>query len=409
MSSLRKKRIPFSFASTTHLRFYKTSFVLLIVSGGLTLSALGQDLKYTPSLAVTGRYSDNILFSEEDEVNDFNYEVTPGLKLNYFTELLYIGTSARLRFIRFHEETFLDREDHLFNLFTKYRLTERTLLTGRTSYYKDVALESRLTDVEQSGSGQLEDRQAGLETFLSDRRKYRASLMIKNRLTELMDARFRYQHMAINYDLRENSDKKSNDLSVNVTRRIQEKKDAIGIGISFEQDSSEVVETDSYTLSFIWNHQFREISSIHIEIGARYTESEIQNNWDGAADVLFTKIGETRSINIGYKQDLQIASNGHAVNVSRLYWEFSQNISPRLQFDIEGDFYVAQGESKKASEEDSRFLDIISSLRYKLTETNSLILSYNLTHDYELNNDGDVDKQRNRIWLTIEFNFPNQW
>jgi hypothetical protein len=386
----------------------------------LPLLSTAQDVTIIPSLRVSGEYNDNVLFTGDSKKDDFIFNFTPGFGLDYATDVLDLKSSALIRFREYYSENELDRDDQYVNLYANYRLTERARLIGRGYYLKDFTLESALVGVDDPLVAEQTDKTGlGIEKFYSERKRYSGFAALNYQLTERSDLQIRYSHLKTDYDFEENTDYDLNIVGLTFLRRLQGQKDKIGTRLLYMQNDSETNDADTYELGLIWNHVFTETMDLYTNVGARYTEQTSKddeddegetNNWSGTADIRLRRLGDTNTMNIGFRQSLESASSGRSVNVSRLYLDLRQELrEKRLFFDLRGDFYITKEDSDSSFDEDSEFLDIIPSLRYMLTENHSVRLAYSYTIEYDKSRDDNRDTQRNRIWVAFELVFPQKY
>ena len=386
--------------------------LLLMLTIGSPLSPGAQEITIIPSFSASGEYNDNVLFERSGELDDFIYNLTPGIGLDYATESLTINSNALLNFRRYTSESFLDREDQYFNLRTLYRLTERLDFRGRFYYLKDSTNESRLIDLDETAPDVIEVVDPGIERFLSERKRYDGWAALNYQLTELSTLDGRYRYRKNTYDFEGNTDNEINEFDLTFLRRLEGQRDRIGAEISYFQNSSDVSDADTYAFSLIWNHYFTEIWNVYAKAGVRYTEQDFsgrndsETTWAGIANIRLLRIGENNRFSIGFRQNLQTASDGRSVNVSRLYWDSRLDLTERLFLNVEGDFYITREEGDSTVDEDTVYFDVIPSLEYLLTENFSVSLAYSYTVEYDRTLDTDEDIQRNRVWVFFEFVFP---
>lgn len=374
---------------------------------------------FNTRLKFDGEYNDNINFSRTDKEDDFTYSISPVIELNYASELFDLYSFSLVRFIRNFSESDFDREDYYIDLSGTYRMTQRLQFRGKLNYFQDKTLEWRTIDLIQTGSGKspIDDPgkiERGIENFWSDRKTYNAFGSFSYQLTELSNVNAGYGYSKTEYDSEDNTDFEVNDVYLTYMRDLAGQKNQIGPRLSYSQRTSDISDIDSYGAGVVWSHIFSETISLYTDIGFRYTEETSKNNdpknddWGVTADIRLRRLGETNVINIGFSQNIQTASDGGAVNVSRLYWDSGHTLSERFLFGLDGDCYIARKDGDSLSDIDNVFVNISPSLRYLLTENYSVGLVYN----YALNHDRSVEDNRNtegnRVWIVFEFGFPKK-
>ncbi len=379
-----------------------------------------REVTVTPLINLNGEYSDNIFFSRTDKDDDFIFNISPGIELNYASELFDLNSFGTVRFIRYASENDLDREDYFLNLRGRYRLSERLQFLGRINYRQDFTIDSRTFDLFDTTIVETPivdpEIERGIERFLSERKRYSGFASLDYKLTELSTLNVGYNYLKTDYDLEENTDFEVNDVNLRYMRQLAGQKDRIGTRLTYNERTSDISDIDTYGMGLIWDHFFTETMSLYTDIGLRYTEENLKNsdekdddNWSGTAHLRLRRQGETNVINIGLRQNVQTSSTGTSANVSRLYWNLRQTLSERFFFELDGDFYVTRDDGDSFSDVDTVFFDIIPGLRYLLTENHSVILAYNYTIDHDRSLDDNRDTERNRVWINFEFGFPQKW
>jgi hypothetical protein len=397
-------------------RFLFFALVLMFIFI-LPIFSEARDITFTPQLFLNGEYNDNILFSRTEKEDDFIFNIAPAIELTYASELFELNSSAIVQFRRHLSEDDLDREDYFLHLRGRYQMTERLRFQGRLNYRQDFTTETRTIDIaepllEEIPIDESDIVERGIERFLSERKRYNAFASLNYRLTEVSNLNFGYRYLKTEYDSQENRDFEVNNANLTYMRNLAGQKDQVGTRLSYSQRTSDISDTDSYGIGLIWNHFFTETISIYTDVGLRYTEEDIKDtglkddNWNGTADIRLRRRGETNVVDLGFRQNVQTASTGRSVNVSRLYWNASQILSERFVFELFGDFYITREDSDSISDTNTVYFDVIPSLRYLLTENHSLTLSYNYTIHHDRSLEENRDKERNRVWVMLEFGFP---
>ena len=381
----------------------------------ITAPAAAQDITYTPLLLLSGEYNDNIFFANTDQKDDFIFNVAPGLDVQWYTEKLELDAVAAISFKNYVSESDQDRNDQYYNIIGAYQFTERLQFKGRFYYLKDATVESRVSDLDDTGLDEPDSVATGIESFFSERKQYNGLAAFQYDLTELTEMEVGYRYLKTDYDFEGNSDYEINRGEMKILRSLEGLKDQVGAKLSYDRGVTDSSDNDNYRLSLIWNHIFTETMRLHTELGGRYTETTTKstgkrdNTWGGVANIRLIRRGETNMTQLGFRQKLGISSDGFPVNESRLDWKFQQELSERLLFKLKGTFYVTQEDGDSPSDEDTVYFDIIPSLNYLLTENHSISLAYGYTIEYDRAVDEDQDTQRNRVWLVYEFAFPQKW
>lgn len=399
---------------------YAVSAVILAFVLAFPHFSAAQDFKFTPGLSFDEQYNDNVYYSRTDEEDDFITNITPSLSMNYNTEVMNLFSYGLVRFRRYASENDLDREDYEFGGRVRYRLSEKLRFLGRMFYIQDYTLESRYNEIPDSAidDDPIEDTdyiERGIENFLSEREQYKAYASMAYNLTEVSDINLNYNYFRKTYDSEENTDYDTNRIGLEYNYKLKGQKDKVGANLSYKQRDSDTSDTDSYQLGMVWKHRFSETAYLYTNFGGQYSEQTFNNsgqkedNWNWFGDVRVRIRGESNIIKAGFRQDLNTASDGEAVNVSRLYFDAKQLLSQRFVFEVDGDFYVTRQNDESLSDVDEIYFDITPSFRYLLTENHSIRLAYNYTIEHDRRLDEDKDIERNRVWVSLEFRFPDAW
>jgi len=365
------------------------------------LPAVAQDITLVPSLEIRGEYDDNVLFTRTNEIDDYLTTIGPALTLDYATELLNLESKIAVGFLRYADEKDLNTENQRYVLNGGYRFTERWNLNGNFSYIKDKTLESELEET-------------GLVNVREDRHRYNAGGGLSYQVSELSDMNINYIHTKTDYDFVGNVDYDYDAVTLSYNRRLKSERDIITVQPSYSSRDSEVSEADDYGLSFGWSHSFSETLQLRAFLGARYTEvrfgDERQDyeNWGGTADISLRKTGEVSSTLIGYRRDLRTSAYGEAIEVDRIYCDLRRRVIGRLGIGFRGNLYFTRSEGNFDGE-DSRYFEVIPSLNYQITENHTLELAYVYSREEDRNLAEDRERERNRVWIALNFTFPRKW
>jgi len=379
-----------------------------------------QKITYKPQLYFSGEYDDNVEYSNTDKEDSFIFNISPAMELNYGSELFDLYSFAIVRFIRNLSESDFDREDYYIDLSGTYRMTQRLQFRGKLNYFQDKTLEWRTIDLIQTGSGKLpiddpRKIERGIESVWSDRKTYNAFGSFGYQLTELSNMNAGYGYSKTEYDSENNTDFEVNDVYLAYMRDLAGQKNQIGARMSYNQRTSDISDIDSYGPGVVWSHSFTENVSLYTDLGFRYTEENFKNvdqkndDWGVTADIRLRRLGETNVMDIGFSQNIQTASDGGAVNVSRLYWSSGHTLSERFFFGLGGDCFITREDGDSLSDIETVYVGISPSLKYWLTENYAVSLAYNYTLEHNRSVEDNRNTERNRVWIVFEFGFPKEW
>lgn len=400
------------------------SLCLFVLTIGFASSAPAAEVSLEPSVGITGEYNDNIDFSRLYEEDDFLTRIRPSLSADYNTDLLSLRGSGAVTVIRYLDATRRNTEYYDFGLDGTYDVTERVRAEARFSYIKDETLESELEET-------------GIVTFPEDRTRYSGGGGVVYRITEREDIGLRFDYTQTDYDSTTRVDYDTSGLFLTYNRMLANMKDVFTVKTGYSVYDSDASQVDNYSLYLGYAHPFSETLHLSCFLGARYTSTDYffvkqdlvfdstllpgypfrtvfrrvdatDSGWGGLADISLKKTGEDYSGTIGYNQDLSYSSQGDPINRYKLYFDGRKDITSRLSLGFAAAAYISESEGE-FSQEDSRHLDLVTSLRYKLTETYSLSAAYNYSYHKDKTVAENQGYDRNRVWLNLLCRFPKKW
>ena len=131
-------------------------------------------------------------------------------------------------------------------------------------------------------------------------------------------------------------------------------------------------------------------------------------NWGGTADISLRKTGEVSSTLIGYTRYLRTSASGGPIEVDRIYCDLRRRVIRRLAVGFRGNLYFTR--SLGAFEDiDSRYFEVIPFLDYQITENHTLQLAYSYSREEDRNLTEDRERERNRVWIALNFGLPRKW
>ena len=204
-------------------------------------------------------------------------------------------------------------------------------------------------------------------------------------------------------------DRDENNFDVYYQRTFNDGRSFLTIRPGYRTRDSDTIDENTYLLNIGWTHKSSEIGTIKLFVGGRYTEQTDANNEEDdtsgvIADLSYEKKGLKSTFRIGYKKDIGYDANATLNDVNRFYAVYGYRFTERLRTDISLSYYITNS-VRDIDDEESRFLDIHPSLRYSLTERLGLTLDYRYSQE-EIIEPTDQDISRNRVMLSIDYNFP---
>jgi len=372
--------------------------VLLTISPFATFAA---DVTLTPSLGLRGEYNDNIDFSRVNKQDDYIGTVSPALSLDVATPRFTFGATAGVDVIRYNENTENDYERQNYGLTMGYQLFERMSVNVRGSYIADTTLDTELQE-----TGVVERR--------SERDFYSAGGGVSFTLTEVSDLALDYTFAKTEYDLAGFEESDSHSASLAYSHAFNNRRDVVTFRPYYRNTDSDEENLDTYGLTIGLAHTFSETLQGDISAGPRYTETEYisgrtDDDWGWTAEVNLTKTWQTASAQIGYSRDLSYTAEGETVEVDRVTLTVSKMLTSKLSSQLAGSLYFTKSTDSETEDTDTRYYTVTPSLNYNFTDQVALNLAYSYANEYDktLSNNREVD--RNTVWLTLNFNFPQKW
>jgi hypothetical protein len=364
------------------------------------LDASAAEITTTPSLSLKVEYDDNIDFNRNDEIDDFSGSAVPGFQLKYLTELFEFNANGEIDFKRYYDETDFDRVNHLYGVDSKYRMLERLYVLGEFEFRKDETIDSQLEE-----TGRVFER--------GKRERYYADGGLRYQISELSDVGPNFSYEKTNFSSEDDEDYDLYQISLTYTKEFQNERDTISLKPSYAKYDSDTQDADGYRFEVGWKHLLGETITSDILVGARYTSIDrkdndnTDNNWGGIAKIDLKKIGETFIGNVGYSHDIRSDTEGEIIEVDRLYLNLDKKITERFGFKFAGSAYYSEEES--GDKDKIRYFILTPSLYYMLTTYHSLELFYSYQNEVEMDEPGNPQTQRNRVWLSLTLEFPKKW
>jgi hypothetical protein len=374
--------------------------ILILFCPLFLLGASAAEIIATPSLSLEVEYDDNVNFDSKDEIDDFSGSAIPGLQLNYLTELIEFNAYGEVDVKRYYDETDFDRTNQLYGIDGKYQMLERLYLLGKFEFRKDETTDSQLEE-----TGRVFDR---------DRReRYIADGGFRYQISELSEMGPNFSYEKTNFSSKDDDDYDLYRISLTYSKEFQNQRDTIDLIPSYAKYDSDTQEADGYRFEVRWERLIGETITSDILVGARYTridredKDNTDNNWGGVGRVNLRKIGETFVGNIGYSRDIRSNTEGEIIEVDKIYLNLDKEFRERFGFKFDGSAYYSRKES--GTNDKVRYFVLTPSLYYMLTEHHSLELFYSYQNQVEMDEPGNPDTERNRVWLSLRLEFPKKW
>ena len=366
--------------------------------------ALAKDITIVPSIAFRAGYDDNVLFSRVFDISDYVGIISPGLKLDYASEVFNIRGSGLVDVLRYAQEKDLDYERQYYKLNGDYRFTERWKFTGDFGYSKDTTLQTELIET-------------GIVNIRSPAERFNGDLGLSYQFSELSDIGVKYAYVNRSYKDPGLDDYYANSISLPYNRQFNDGLDIFTVEPRYTRLISENNDSHGYRLMLGWTHRPSETYQFKVFLGPRYTVQKFEDtgdttsNWGVVGDISLQKTAEVYSILVGLGSDVFMRPSTDTLNqVFRLYTRLSRRITERFRVRVYSRISMTRPDYEDVgNEEDIWYFVVTPSLRYYLTENHYLSLSYSYQQQYDRNIEDDPRIARNRVWLSVNFNFPKKW
>ena len=366
--------------------------------------AVARDVTVVPSITLRGEYDDNVYFTRTDEISDYLAIISPGLKLDYATEVFNIRGSGLVDVLRYVDEKDINTENQRYTINGGYQLMERWALSGDFSYIKDTTLDSELEET-------------GIVYVREDRERFNAGAGLSYQVSELSDMGVNYAYSKTDYDEIGFEDYNTNLVSLSYNRKFNDGVDVFTIRPRYSRGSSDESDVDGYRLNFGWTHLPSETYRLRVFLGGRYAvqnfkdDRDTNGNWGGVADISLQKRAETHSVTIGVGSDIYLRPDTDELSqVYKIYCNLTRRVTERFSAGVNSRLSLTQPDDADAIyDKEIWYFTVTPSLSYRLTENHSLRLSYSYQQQYDRNIEDDPRIARNRVWLSLNFNFPKKW
>ncbi len=364
-------------------------------------TASAGEIMVVPSIGIAGAYTDNLYFSETDEVDDYIFTASPVISVDYTSGLLDLQSEIGFDIVRYLDETDQNTINQRYTADVVYRAWEKLSFNGNFSYIKDSTLESEL-------------QETGILSTLSNRHSYKAGGGLTYEISEVSDIDIGYSHGETEYDLREYTDHTSDSVSIAYKYKINDRPDVLSITPTYKKQESDISETDTYGLSVGISHVFSETLHSSFHLGTSYSDTQYTGRrsytgWGWTADASLKKSWPTASAGISYTRNTDYTNEGEPAETNRFSIQGSKMLTSRLAIGFMGSYYFTKSLDETQSDIDTRYLTVTPSITYRITGNHSLALTYDYSYSQDRNLTGDNEADRNMVLLIFTFTFPQKW
>ena len=357
------------------------------------------DAQITPKIAVGAAYDDNIFFNSQNKVNSSVLTVSPGIEIDYRTLLSSLKLTADLDILSYLDESDLNRTNQYYRLSGDHRIKERWNASGNLNYYRDTTLNTYLQE-----TGRVFER--------VERDYFEAGGQVDYDLSLLSSIRAGYRFQNASYESDRYSDWDRHSGNLYYVQRFKNEIDTITVGPSFYHRGSDFNDVDSFALDVGWNRAWSAITISRAFIGARHTtvkqnDGTKDDTWGARGGLNITSRGLASTTTFRYFHDLRTTVEGKDINVDNFRLTYRRSITERVRLGLEGGLVFSYKLLDRQTDvNDERFYWLEPNLSYRLTRHFDLSLRYRYQNNVESRTDGDITRERNLIWLQLEYALP---
>ena len=370
---------------------------------GFGLNAGAAEFKVIPSVALKGEYNDNVFFDEDNEESDYIGTASPGLEIINRTERLDLNLNGHYRIIRYKDAGELDAEDYDGSGRLNYRLTPILLFTGGALYDK-----STQPDRDVVETGLIQNRRT------RHRQRYNGGLQYT--INEKAAVALNYVYQDDDWRGNDPDDEdwtlNSGDMLFTYDLSGTFKSTTGRLNSGYSNADYETSETDYYfgTLGFV--HQFSEIYSMQLDAGARYTDSEFDNNqddqkWGGRGYLGLIYAGEFTGVDLSASYDVAAASGRRGpVERTQFVLNARHRFLEKLWLGVSTGYYLNKSSEEEFAEDeiDEKTVRVRPYFNWGIHRYVSLEGAYEYV--YADDNADNTDTDRNQVYLQVKFSYP---
>lgn len=401
---------------------------MLCAAGFLCIPSgvMAAKITLVPYADVSAGYDDNVYYLYTQQESDYLATAKPGFTLDYTSELFNIRSRGSVEFLRYLDNSSLNRENYDVLFDGAVNLTERLNLRGNFSFVNDTTLDSQLDET-------------GIVTLRTDRKRYNGGGELSYALSTLSGAGVAFNHQSTRYGSNVYEDYDYESAQAFYNYKFNDGLDLFTVMPYYGHWKSDISDVNNYGLSFGLSHMFSETLSLEAYLGPRYTQTEQRytirtfvydpntgsfrltdkeiklsdSNWGGTGSIQLKKNWVSTSATLGYSHDLTYSSSAggdsEPIEVDRLFFTASHSVTSRVRVGLSGSFYISESATSLGDREDQRYLTVTPSINYDLTRDLALRLTYAYSWSIDERLDTDSTRDRNRVWLTFTGRWPMMW
>jgi hypothetical protein len=384
------------------LRYFKGAALALLLLAAMPAQAPGEELRLTPSIAVKEEYNDNIFLAVGNGVDDFITTLSPALELSSRTERRNGSLSGGVNWLKYARHSGSDAVDYFVNGKGGYLISERMSVSAGGSYTQNsrpdqldpdtglsINSESRVQGYQAGGSYAVTEKSRLSLSYGYSRQDYDRSGLVGSR-----------QHQA----------------SAGVSHALTPQA-SLEEAFSFNRQLTGVSQVDNYSATLGLSYRFRELWSLSMRGGGRYTRSGLETGGAGdsangeggwVGSLSFNYSGEKLNGAVSFNRDVSLSA-GRAGSTERtggsvtLGNRFAEDLSGAVNF---GYFWNKSDQDQFSIQRiDERTMDLNCMLRYDISDDLALEANY---HHVDIDYGQAGTRARQHIFM-MRLNVRHQW
>jgi hypothetical protein len=374
--------------------------LLLIVTFSGSGAATAADVKLTPGVALGVAYDDNILFTRGDKIDSSILSVRPSIELDYRTLLSRLWLRGDWDSRTYFDESGLNRVDQYYTLSGDHRPAQRWMTAAQFKFFRDTTLNTYLQE-----TGRAIDR--------VQRDYFEAGGEVTYDLTMVSKVAATYLFRKTDYETAAFTSYDRHNVGLNYEHSLKNERDTVSIGPSYYRRSADNGgDLDAYILDFGWARHWSALTRSALTIGLQYSKVNLA---DGSE---LDKVGPRAGLNITsrglvsttlfrYFHEPRTTVDGQEISVDNFYLDYRRLMTERLGAGFSGRLVFSYKLfDQQADVNDTRFYWLEPRLFYRLTQNLELSLRYRYQNHIEYLNQDDQTRERNIIWLQLNYAMP---